>query len=403
MRRVSAFLRKIFLSLVLVALAGTPFAEAAPRGSAAQNSAAQQSASSKKISKKSSASAKSAVPDDTEGELFEGKEDLPGENFAAAWPGVTRIADMLPARTVKSGPEEWIYETQHFRFVSDAPLALAAVKEIARIFEGAYTANLALPLNSPCNHFQVSEKGRFVAQLFEKYSDYLSAGGREDTAGIFVYREWSMNGVPVESGLQNGRVLVPFVSLGLEKRGNRFVRAGKKIEAKTLVHEITHHMTVPGANFPLWLAEGLAEYVGLSYDGNGQTRFGGNKAAISKYVSAYGEKGTGGRAIGSKPQISATLQQFLSSEKFAGAQSSQVNYGVSVLLVYYFFHLDGKRDAARIKKYIGALQKGVAPAQAAEFLLDGRTWPQLEKEICRRLKGAMKVEPQFAAASDSPF
>lgn len=393
MRRVSALLRKIFLSLALIALAGTPFAEAAPRGNA----------SAKSVSAKNVSVAKSAVPDDSEGELFEGKEDLPGENFAAAWPSVTRIADMLPARTVQSGPEEWIYETQHFRFVSDAPLALAAVKEIARIFEGAHTANLALPLNSPCNHFQVSEKGRFVAQLFEKYSDYLAAGGRESTAGVFVYREWSMNGVPVESGLQNGRVLVPFVSLGLEKRGNRFVRAGKKIEAKTLVHEITHHMTVPGANFPLWLAEGLAEYVGLSYDGNGQTRFSGNKAAISKYVSSYGEKGTGGRAIGSKPQISATFRQFLTAEKFAGTQSSQVNYGVSLLLVYYFFHLDGKRDGARIKKYIDALHKGVAPAQAAELLLDGRTWPQLEKEVCRRLKGAMKVEPQFAAATDSPF
>lgn len=403
MRRVPAFLRKILLSAVLIALAGTPLAEAAPRGSAAQSSAEQQSASSKKISKKSAAA--TAVPDDSEGELFEGKEELPGENFAAAWPGVTRIADMLPARTVQSGPEEWIYETQHFRFVSDAPLALAAVKEIARIFEGAREANLALPLNSPCNHFQVSEKGRFVAQLFEKYSDYLAAGGIENTAGVFVRREWSVNGVVIESGMQNGRVLVPFLSLGLEKRGTRFVRAGKKIEAKTLVHEITHHMTVPGANFPLWLAEGLAEYVGVSYDGNGRTNFSGNKAAISKYVSSYGEKGTGGRALGKNPKISVSLEQFLTSEKFAGTQSDQVNYGVSLLLVYYFFHLDGKRDAARIKKYIDALHKGSAPVQAADFLRDGRTWPQLEKEICRRLKGALKVEPQFAAPSsaDSPF
>ena len=72
----------------------------------------------------------SAVSDDEEGTLYEGRENLPGKNFGADWPGVTRIPDMLPARTVQDGPDRWIYETQHFRFTADAPIALSAIKEI---------------------------------------------------------------------------------------------------------------------------------------------------------------------------------------------------------------------------------------------------------------------------------
>lgn len=335
-------------------------------------------------------STKVAVADDTENELYDGPEDLPGENFTASWPTVTRIADMLPARTVQNGPETWIYETQHFRFTSNAPIALAAIKEIARIFEGTYNANLALPLNSPCNHFQVCEKGKLNAFLFRTYEDYLAAGAPNGSAGVYM---------GFRTGLDSGQVLVPFDSLGLEKRGNRYVKGGRRIEAHTLAHEITHHLTIGAYHYPIWFTEGIAEYVGLSYDGNGQVRFSGNKTPISKFVSGYGEKGTGGRAIGKQPNVGMSLKDFLSKyDGFLGDENTSVGYGISALLVYYFFHLDGKRDAARVKKYLAILQKGGTLEQAHEELLDGRTWDQLEKEICRRLKSVMKIEPRFASS-----
>lgn len=363
--------RKLLLILSLIAagtLVSAP-AFAAPKG-------------------KSRSAAKALVADDTENELYDGKEDLPGENFSAPWPSVTRIADMLPARTVQDGPDAWIYETQHFRFTSNAPIALAAIKEIARIFEGTYAANLALPINSPCNHFQVCENGKYNAFLFKTYDEYLAAGGMKGSAGVYI---------GASAGIASGRVLVPFGSLGLEKRGNRYVKGGKRIEAHTLAHEITHHMTIGSNRYPIWFAEGIAEYVGLSYDGNGQVRFSGNKTPISKFVSGFGEKGAGGRAIGKQPKVGVSLQEFLSNDdNFIGNSDVSVGYGVSALLVYYFFHLDGKRDAARIKKYLAVLQKGGSLEQAHEELLDGRTWAQLEKEICRRLKSVMKVEPRFA-------
>lgn len=356
----------------------------------------------------------SAVPDDEEGTLYEGRENLPGKNFGADWPGVTRIPDMLPARTVQDGPDRWIYETQHFRFTADAPIALGAVKEIARIFEGTYAANLALPLNSPCNHYQVCDDGRFNAYLFKTYEGYLAAGGMKGSAGVFIGQTRivlthgeTAPGVPAAgadgkpaavAALEAGRVLVPFDSLGLEKRGNRYVRGGRRVDAKTLSHEITHHMTVGSYAYPIWFVEGLAEYVGLSYDGNGQVRFSGNKNVLGKYVLGYGEKGEGGRALGKEPQVGMTLQEFMTRrEAFLGADSAQVGYGLSALLVYYFFHLDGKRDGARIKKYIEIIQNGGSIEQANAALLDGRSWDRLERDVSRRLKSVFKIRPQFTS------
>ena len=157
-------------------------------------------------------------------------------------------------------------------------------------------------------------------------------------------------------------------------------------------------MTVGSYAYPIWFVEGLAEYVGLSYDGNGQVRFSGNKNVLGKYVLGYGEKGEGGRALGKEPQVGMTLQEFMTRrEAFLGADSAQVGYGLSALLVYYFFHLDGKRDGARIKKYIEIIQNGGSIEQANAALLDGRSWDRLERDVSRRLKSVFKIRPQFTS------
>lgn len=385
---------RIFLALCAVALAASAFpAEAFAQARASRTVPAKGAAAKSSAKKPAPAAADAEVSDLGEAE----PENLPGENFSAAWPSVSRIADMLSARVARNGPDAWVYETQHFRFTANAPVALSAIREIARIFEGTYAANLALPINSPCNHHQVCEKGKFNAYLFETYDQYLAAGGMKGSAGVFI---------GYGSGLDRGKVLVPFPSLGLEKRGNRYFKGGRRVDAKTLSHEITHHMTIGGNAYPTWFCEGLAEYVGLSYDGNGQVRFGGNKNVIGKFVAGYGEKGDGGRGIGGRPEVGMSLENFMNhrgsfiGDGFGGAgtgaDATQIGYGVSALLVYYFFHLDGKRDAARVKKFIAEIQSGGNAESATAALLDGRSWEQLEKEIRRKLKVAFKVEPRFA-------
>lgn len=411
-------IRKILPLLLALLFAGTPVGFSAPANakSPQKNAPAAATAQPKSAgTQKKAQNKKSAAADDTEDELFEGREKLPGENFSAAFPTLTRIADMVPARTVQDGPDRWIYETQHFRFNANAPIALGAIKEIAKIFEGTYTANLALPINSPCNHYQVCEHGKYNAFLYETREQYLAAGGMDGSAGVYigprqmtgtVTRSTPSGGVvqnkvtmklPNETAMQKGRVLVPFPSLGLEKRGNRYAKGGRRVDAHTLSHEITHHMTIGANAYPIWFSEGIAEYVGAAYDGNGKCNFSKNKTSLAQFVAGYGtKKEAGGRGLGKQPRVGPLRAFFEQTQNaFLSPSRVQINYGFSALLVYYFLHVDGKRDAARIKKYISILQNGGSEAEANAALLDGRTWEQLEKDVRKGMKSAFKIEPQF--------
>lgn len=411
--------RKILPLAVALIFAGTLVGFSAPASDGksskkgAESSAVKKSAGTpeKSVPAKKNVPAAAASSDDAEDVLPDDLDVLPGRNFSAPWPTITRIEDFVPARTIQDGPDAWIYETRHFRFTANAPIALGAIKEIAKIFEGTLTANLALPINSPCNHYQVREHGKYNAFLYETVAQYKAAGGPDGSAGVyqgpsgansFAVRsvaggKTTKVGISDAYAISRGRILVPFPSLGLEKRGNRYAKGGRRIEAKTLSHEITHHMTIGANNYPIWFTEGVAEYVGLSYDVNGRCNFGRNKADFAAFVVAHGKKNSGGRGIGKQPKV-GPLRAFLEQPRstFMNPDRVQISYGFSALLVYYFFHVDGKRDAARIKKFLEILQSGGTQAQANEALLDGRTWEQLEKDVRRGMKSAFKIDPQFS-------
>lgn len=315
-------------------------------------------------------------------------EDLPGDNFSMAWPKVTRLADMLPAKIIQEEPGKNIYETEHFVFTATAPIMLSAVREIARVFEGTREANLALPINSPCNYYQVAEKGKLKAYLFETREQYLEAIGSKSF-------ESSLGVCLTTDKLETTSILVPFASLGLEKGGKRYKKSARKIENSTLSHELTHFMTLPGNKYPSWFSEGVAEYVGNTPYVNGRFLFSNNRRALVAYASDFGKDGKGGRAIGKDVKMPLSLENFFNQnyKQFLEKDRVQLNYGFSTLLVYYFFHIDGKRNAARIKAFLGALQSGAGEAVAYEKLLDGRSWEKLEKDVARGMKSlGVKVE-----------
>lgn len=314
-----------------------------------------------------------------ESDLGESKlEDLPGENFSAAWPKVTKIVDMLPARVVEENGKKNVYETEHFSFTCTAPVHLSAIRDIARIFEGTYTANLALPLNSPCNYYQVAEKGKLKAVLFETKEEYLKVVGSENKGSAGICRSTST--------METSCIFVPFESLGLEKAGPKYKRGTRKIPAHVLAHELTHFMTLPGYHYPSWYLEGIAEYVGITDYANGRFSFSGNKKEIVAFVSAYGKEGNSGRGLGKNIRVPMSLEKFMSLPYKEFTQNPQFAYGFSALLAYYFFHIDGKKDAARIKAFVRAIQEGKNHDAAHALLLDGREWDKLEKDVVRGLK-----------------
>ncbi len=347
------------------------------------------------------------------------------KNFTAKWPSSTVMEDKLKARAVSEDEEkgEYIYETSHFRFYSPEKLALQTVSEMGRVFEGTYTACRMIPLNFPCRRFNVNKEvdetqqgeaddgeEKMVARLFLTKADYDREVGPGMAGSAGLYR--------------TPEILVPFESLGIVKRGRTYSKAaGSKLETDTLIHELTHQMSLLGATYevPIWFAEGVAEYARLATYKSGRFNFKGVKSNIKPYI--IGGSGVSGRQLGSS--FSApSMEQFLnmSAQKFQSAQgqATQFNYGFSALLFYYFAHLDGKGDAARLKRWMRELQEtqrmGVrvrANASAAEIeaakrklntmqaeyhydkLLDGREWSELEEEFSKKIKKALGIEVSF--------
>ncbi len=108
------------------------------------------------------------------------------------------------------------------------------------------------------------------------------------------------------------------------------------------------------------------------------------KAELLKieYVTAYGKKGKGGRAIGTDIKL-GSLRSFMLQPYSSFTGNAQVNYGCGLLISNYFFHMDREEDGARIKNFLKALNAGKQGDEALAVLLDGQTWQELEADIAK--------------------
>lgn len=307
-----------------------------------------------------------------------------GENFFdAPWPNVVTLpssemkVDVIKEETGSKGAKgEYIYETPHFRFISDAKIGPSVIRQLGQLFEVTFEANRLLPIN---NIPTQDKEHKFLAYLYEEKETYIANGGPPTSAGVQIYRS---------SEGKYGKVLVPFESMGVKKAGKGYTVDRTK-ENKTLAHEITHQLMNYDVKRDGWFSEGCAEYVAVNY-GNGKVSFSAARANIIPYVTEYGKKGNGGRGLGKEIEVPYTLKKFMNldyTNEFLGSNSMK-NYGLSALLVYYFFELDGKRDAARVKKYVEAIQLGKSAEESQAYLLDGRTWKELTQDVTSGLRSS---------------
>lgn len=291
------------------------------------------------------------------------------ELFAGAWP--TRVSvDNDPEITIVKQDEdkkEFIYESAHYSYTSDVKLARSVIKGFAVMFEAtfAYCQKLPLQLDGGSQH-----QGKFPIVLYENKEDFLKAGGIPDSVGTYVG--------------SSGYVLVPFDGLGLKKVGQSYVFDRDKSN-RTLPHELTHQLT-PHCYFGKgslgWFTEGIAEYVAVTPYRSGTFHVQQNIRPIIEYVTAYGANNKGGRAMGKEITI-PPLEEFMMMDYKDFFSEANKNYSAGLLLVTYFFHMDGEGNAARIKAWLEGQRAGKSGKDSFGVLLGGRTFSQLEDEITK--------------------
>ncbi len=290
-------------------------------------------------------------------------------NFDAPWPDSIRFSDDPEIKTVEedAGKKSFIYESAHYRYISDVRLARSVVKGFAVMFEATYLYCRTLPLAIDGG---VEVDGKFQILLFETKEAYVAAGGPAESAGVFIGGKRA--------------VLVPLESLGVKPVGSSYMLDRDK-SSNTIPHELTHQLSprcyfVEGAMG--WFSEGIAEFVAVTPYRSGTFNVRGNQRPIMEYVTGYGAKEKGGRALGTKIEMPA-LKAFMLQDYASFQEEPQLGYGGGLLLVTYFLQMDGAGDGKRIKAYLKALHDGKEGEEALAVLLDGRSFEQLQQEITK--------------------
>jgi len=238
---------------------------------------------------------------------------------------------LVPSRAVEIQPVEesaparrFVYRSEAFEFTSQAKLAGSVMKEVARTFESTRALVTALPWGIVCRPPEGME--RYQAALYETRNDYIAAGGPANSGGVY------------SSGDKIFKV--PFPSIGLEMRGKTYFK-NDNYDGGTLIHEITHQMMHNYLPFlPKWVIEGTAEYTEMIPYNAGKFRTEAHKIGIRDHVQEMQRRGYA-LDIGSlethMTMNRATWDGIADSENRAMGEL----YFRSVLLVYFFCHLDG--------------------------------------------------------------
>jgi hypothetical protein len=289
-------------------------------------------------------------------------------NFGYAWPGEIRVDGSSQSRVVSEDPKKgiYIYESPHYRFTCDVRLTSDVLRNFAMMFETTWKYVSSIPLGldggSP-------RQGRHDILLFGDLGTYFQAGGPPGSAACF--------------NPSRGIVLVPAESLGLVKTPTGFSLDTTKTN-DVLIHELTHQLTPHSYLMPRsngWFTEGFAEYMATTPYSWGYFRPDPHGNAVLAYVTARGEKGKGGRGLGTKlraPRLSQFMQ--MPYQHFSGANGN-FNYGFGLLLTHYFCHMEGGGRSMRLTAYLKSLRAGEPIEKANAALLGGGTFEKLETEF----------------------
>ncbi len=270
-------------------------------------------------------------------------------------PAETKIDPNLPA---EGGPKT--YTTAHFTFECETEVTKAFISEASRVFEGTLEAVRALPLGldpKPAEgetRFRTLflERGTFENEFNKNRTEPETAnpgsGASVAPPGAGTDNVANVAGVYIP---KRKEVLVPYTSLGVSMSGSK-VSLRRGSDTSTLIHEVTHqvmHEWLPV--MPLWLGEGLAEYLSALPYQNGRFEF---KNAVAGLKEALRED----YRIEEGEEVTIYLPHKLVDLSNAGWSGVPMDYLSAMMLTYYFVHLDQpEKPCATLAGYLSLLRQ----------------------------------------------
>lgn len=299
--------------------------------------------------------------------------ESPPTEPSLAWPSAVTLDKLPEIKVVKEDDEkeEFIYETEHFEIRCDAKLGTSLIREFARLLEATYLVNIKLPLNLKPQPESGREK--FLARLFKEKQDYYATGAVPGSNGVYAGNEKCLK--------------IPMESLGVRQVGKRF-SLDREAQNETMIHEATHQLMNHWLlKIPTWYCEGSAEYVTAAKYKQGKfafTRMGDNVVAYLKRWRDANAKTWAMWHVYHLMQIDgASLAKAVANDSTV----TQRNYGSSLILAFYYYHLDDEGDGNNIRNYLKDLKSGTLERLAAQrHLIRGRSYSAIEEDLAAKMR-----------------
>ena len=184
-----------------------------------------------------------------------------GASTAKAKPWPSRY-NAPPAKCNEgSFADGFAYHSKSYVILSHERISTGRVNEMATVAESVRGVLQRFPLQLiPASASSGGKsRNRNVVRLFSTHLDYLKAGGPKGSSGFFNVR--------------SGEVIVSLEYL-IEPKGQRSNLEPRQ-RYRLLVHELVHQaMAEHAVLLPLWLTEGIAEYLSAAQFAPGRYRFG---------------------------------------------------------------------------------------------------------------------------------
>ncbi|HEX4999900.1 MAG TPA: hypothetical protein VFY29_16895, partial [Terriglobia bacterium] len=231
----------------------------------------------------------------------------------------------------------YVYCSQNFQFVAPSTINKDVLTDLARVAEGTRSLVRALPWGVEPH----APPGSFHAKLYDTRGEYaadLQSGSRPDAAPSYaVY----------DSGEKIIRIPLNYVA---ERRDGALVMV-RSVETHPVVHEVTHQMMHDYLQFlPHWVAEGTAEYAAMLPYRGGVFSADAYEAGLKEYLKTQGRDTKLSDLDRIDSLIRMTPEEWNARAVKGGVEQRRL-YISSLLLVYYFSHLDGDPKGDRIFKY----------------------------------------------------
>ncbi|HBJ85942.1 MAG TPA: hypothetical protein DDZ88_19150 [Verrucomicrobiales bacterium] len=220
---------------------------------------------------------------------------------------------------------------------------------------------------------------------------------------------------------------VPFPSIGLEMRGKTWFK-NDSYDGGTLIHEITHQLMHDYLPFlPVWVIEGTAEYTEMIPYNAGTFRADSHKSGLRDHIQEMQKRGYTASIGNLEAHMTMNRGQWSGIAESSNRAMGEL-YFRSVLIVYFFCHLDGQNtpkklpQGLRFMKFLDAvhaetealrtffkdprvkrgtdgsftyptsfpppdMKPETGPFKHLKLLLDDRSYSQIAQEIVEGYKG----------------